>query len=240
MTRLLYKSTLNRALNWLQMVITAFLLLVVPHAWTPRVQAACLLSYDQASPLSQGEALARFSLQGGSEGFGTHLDSRLGLNDDRELHLRLGGCHRASLWGWAMEAGVTQNIFTAAETGLIDLGVRVSAVALLASNDQEEFSELGFQPVVIATYPFDLTSDRSGFGSLSIGTTSYFTDRKDQRTSRDNGNTTTATELSSTWAWRPLIALSAGVEIIPGMPLALEVRWQSFGVYGGASIGYAF
>ena len=202
--------------------------------------AACLLSYDSAEPLPQGDGLARLSFQGGSDGFGTHAEGRLGLTGDRSLHLRLGGCQRSELWGWALEAGLNQRILTTTDTGLVDLSVRVSAVALFADDDQNSHSELGFQPALLVSYPFELTSDRGGFVGLSLGVSSYFTDRRQRVEIQEGTGLQEELFLSSEWLWRPMVALSGGVDILPMLPLSLEIRWQTDGLYGGVGVGYLF
>ena len=113
---------------WLRMIGIIGLYFIGMHT----VEAACLLSYDQASVLSQGDGLARVSFQGGQEGFASHAEGRLGLPGDRSMHLRLGGCERASLWGWAIEAGLNQNLLNTEDTGLFDLGARLTLGMMMA------------------------------------------------------------------------------------------------------------
>ena len=210
------------------------------------VKAACLLSYDQAKVLPQGDGLARVSFQGGKEGFGSHIEGRLGLPGDRSIHLRLGVCERASLWGWAVEAGLNQNLLDTKDTGLFDLGVRLTMAMMVADQDHSAYSEVGVQPSVIMSYPFMVSKgerdqeNRRGMVGLSLGFTTYFVDQKNYRIFDNDSNTVEEINLTSVVEWQPLVSLSGSVDILPFLPLALEVRWQQGGVYGGSSLGYRF
>ena len=84
-----------------------------------QARAACLLSYDNAQVLTQGDALARLSFQGGQEGFGSHIEGRIGLPGERSLYLRSGLCQRTSLWAWAIESGINQQFLSVKELAQI-------------------------------------------------------------------------------------------------------------------------
>ena len=228
--------------DWAKLIGILFL-----SIWgSDRAEASCLLSYDTAQVVSQGDGITRLSFQGGKEGLGSHLEGRLGLPGERSVHLRVGGCERASLWGWAVEAGLNQHLLTAEETGFLDLGFRVSMVMMTADDEASAYSEIGLQPVLMASYPFLISKgeikreDRIGAVTLSLGMTTYFVDRRDYKQSYDGTNVIEEAELSSSVEWQPLVSLSGSVDILTMLPLALEVRWQQGGVYGGASVGYQF
>ena len=206
----------------------------------PQAQASCLLSYDNAQVLAQGDGLARLSFQGGQEGLGSHLEGRLGLPGTRELYLRSGACERNALWGWAIEAGVNQQFLTAEDNGYVDLAFRFGMVALLADNDQSEYTEMGFQPSLIVSYPFSVSKGRKGFVSLGLGLSAYFTDQKNYQVRQEADDTIEEIALESSLEWAPLVSVASAVDIIPKLPLALELRWQQGGVYGGASVAYSF
>lgn len=203
-------------------------------------QAACLLSYDNAETLTQGDGLARLSFQGGQEGLGGHLEGRLGLPGERELYLRSGGCERSSLWSWAIESGINQQFLSAEETGLVDIALRLSIVALLGDQDQSEHSEIGLQPSFLVSYPFRVSEERKGFITLSLGLSTYFTDQKHYKVKQEDQDQIEEIELESALLWDPIISLASAVDILPKLPLALEIRWQQGGVYGGASVAYFF
>ena len=205
-----------------------------------QVQAACLLSYDNAQVLAQGDALARLSFQGGQEGLGSHLEGRIGLPGERSLYLRSGLCERASLWAWAIESGINQQFLTVKDTGHVDLALRLGMVALLADQDQSEHSEIGFQPSFLISYPFQVSKDRQGFVTLGLGLSAYFTDQKRYQVKQEDTDRIEEINLDSELLWNPLVSLSSAVDILPKLPLALEVRWQQGGVYGGASVAYYF
>jgi hypothetical protein len=116
----------------------------------------------------------------------------------------------------------------------------VSAVALLADDDKNAHSEIGFQPALLVSYPFELSASRGGFVGLSLGVTSYFTDRRQRLEIEENSTSREVQNLSSEWLWRPMAALSGGVDILPTLPLTVELRWQTGGLYGGVGVGYSF
>ena len=203
-------------------------------------QAACLLSYDNAKALTQGDGLARLSFQGGQEGLGGHLEGRLGLPGKRELYLRSGSCERSSLWSWAIESGINQQFLSAENTGLVDVALRLGIVALLGDQDQSEHSEIGLQPSFLVSYPFRVSEDRKGFITLGLGLSAYFTDQKHYQVKQEDQDQIEEIELESALLWDPIVSLSSAVDILPKLPLALEIRWQQGGIYGGASVAYFF
>ena len=125
------------------------------------VADACLLAYDSAAPLSQGTGLARLSAQGGSHSFAANAGGRLGLSGDREVHLRLGGCQRSAVGGFAFETGLIQRLIAhdsdpysaqAVWSGPIDLSVRTSLNAFRASRaDQSKDArvDMGMQSALL-------------------------------------------------------------------------------------------
>lgn len=206
-----------------------------------QVEAACLLAYDEGATLKQGDALARISFQTGQAGLGSHLEARLGLPGHRSLFLRSGACQGNSLWGWAIEGGLKQNFLSFEETGIVDLGVRLGINALLADTDDESYSELGLQPSLLISYPFQVTQQRGGFVSLGLGLNAYFIDRRDhQIIDQNDGNILEEAQFSSRLDWSPLVSLASSIDVLPFLPLALEIRWQQQHIYGGASIAYLF
>lgn len=209
--------------------------------------ASCFLSYDSASALPQGDALVRISFQGGTEGLGSTLESRLGLLGDRELHLRSGGCQWDSLWGWGLEAGINQEWLTVEETGLVDLAFRVSATIFLADDQEDAYSSVGLVPVFLISLPFHLSGDsshedqsRKGFVGISLGMSIDAVDQRALDTIEEGENKQEELRMSSDLEWQPLISLSAAVDVIAHTPLSLEVRWQRGGLYGGAALSYLF
>lgn len=235
-------NPVKRSKYWLRMIGVIGLCLL----GLDKVEAACLLSYDQAKALPQGDGLARISFQGGKEGFGSHAEGRLGLPGDRSVHLRIGGCERASLWGWAVEAGLNQNLLNTKDTGLFDLGFRMTMAMMVADYERSSYSEVGIQPSIIMSYPFTVSKGeverdiRRGMVGLSLGLTTYFIDQKSYRTFENGPNTVKEINLTSDVEWKPLVSVSSSVDILPFLPLSLEVRWQQGGIYGGSSLGYRF
>ncbi len=247
-------STLS-ALQLIQVVCSLFIVLSI--TLMTEAEASCFLSYDSAQVSAQGDGLARLSLHGGSEGLGAHLEGRLGLPGDRSVHLRTGSCERQGLWGWGVEAGLNQEWLSQADTGLVDLAFRLSATMLIADDEENAYSAVGMQPVFLISYPFSLErndrsidssvkttkdslNERQGFIGMSLGMSAYFIDQRQRRITEDGVNQLEVLKLSSEMEWQPLIALSGSVDIIPLLPLSLEVRWQQQGLYGGAAIGYQF
>ena len=214
--------------------------------------AACLLSYDTAAPLAQGDGLARLSLQGGSQGFATHLGSRLGLTHDREIFLRSGGCQRSDLWGGAFELGVTQRIVAhrnhkeasqAFVSGPIDVAFRISAISFMTDLNTGARTDLGFQPAILIAYPIALDAERQGSITLTAGLSVYNSDRRTIVRMTDPDEQTDLIEeerLSSSWRWSELVALSLSIDVMNQLPVALELRWQDRGFIAGASVGYQF
>ena len=84
------------------------------------------------------DAAAQAGGFGGSEGGGASLIGRLGLNADRELHLRLGLCQREvpraptatnaapaplSLWSKTLEFGLKQRLLSEDTTGGLSIAL---------------------------------------------------------------------------------------------------------------------
>ena len=210
--------------------------------------ASCLLSYDSAQPLSQGDGLARLSFQGGEEGLGAVFESRLGLIGRRELHLRTGGCEWSSLLAWSLEAGLNQQWMSAEETGIVDVGFRITGALLLADDQEESYSAVGLEPALLVSLPFSLSDSeapntsnaRRGFIGLSVGMSLDFVDRRALNEFEEGDDVKRELLISSETELQPLISLSAAVDVIQNIPISLEVRWQRSGLYGGAALSYLF
>ena len=211
--------------------------------------AICLLSYDTASPLSQGDGLGRLSFQGGSQGFATHLGARLGLTGDREIHVRSGGCQRSDLWGGAFDIGVNQRLMAhhthenatqAYFLGPVDVALRVSAVSFMTDSKKGARTDLGFQPVALVSYPIALDTERQGAITLSAGMNIYSSDRRVIVNITDQFDMIEEERLSSQWRWSEILALGLSLEVIDHLPVALELRWQDRGFIAGASAAYQF
>jgi len=216
---------------------------------SPVSEAACLLSYDNAAPLDQGDAIGRWSLQGGSKGFATHAGGRLGLSGDRELHIRGGGCQRSEMWGGAFELGLSQRLIAHSDhqtaqhayfMGPIDLALRASVVSFVSDHNVEARTDLGFQPVLLVSYPIALDSTRQGAITLSAGASIYSSDQRVLVQIQDTLDTKEEKQLSSTWRWSEIIAMNLSLEVINHLPVALELRWQDRGLTAGASVAYQF
>ena len=235
-------------LSWMRSSALCFVIFFSQSFASQIAEASCLLSYDSAQVLPQGDALARISFQGGRQGLGSALESRLGLIGNRELHLRTGGCEWSSLLGWSLEAGLNQQWMNVNETGLVDLAFRFTASILLADNDEESDSSVGLEPALLVSLPFTLSSSehsegaatRQGFVGLSLGMSVNFVDQRTLSTIENGDDVTKQIRLNSDTEWQPLISLSAAVDVISNTPLSLELRWQRSGLYGGAALSYLF
>ena len=205
-------------------------------------RAACFLSYDQARTIKQGDGLIRINLQGGKEGLGTSLEGKLGLLGNRGLHLRSGTCQRSNLWGWGVEAGLNQHWLSQEETGWVDLGYRLTTMIFFADDEDSSHSEIGFQPVFLISYPFILGLDesRTGYVSLGLGMTTYFIDQRQHHIIDEGADQIEKINLNSSVEWQPLVSVTTSLDILPFVPLALELRWQQGGLYGGGSVAYQF
>ena len=216
------------------------------------VAEACLLAYDSAAPLSQGTGLARLSAQGGSHSFAANAGGRLGLNGDREVHLRLGGCQRSAVGGFAFETGLIQRLIAhdsdphsaqAILSGPIDLSLRASLNAFKASRadqDRDARVDMGMQSALLISYPFSISPKQRGSVSIAAGVGVATSDRRVNVELMDEDSTSNERRLSSSWVWSELVAISASVEVIERLPIALELRWQDDGVTAGGSVGYLF
>jgi hypothetical protein len=193
-----------------------------------RASASCLLSFERAQPLEQGDGLAVASLFGGGEGVGFGLIGRLGLTHSRELHIRTGGCERQGLFGGAFEFGIKQGILTAKETGVVNLSASLTTTVFRDSEGNPRgpsLSMIGFQPHLLIDYPFSMFSDRSGFVALSVGLSAYFVD---------------IAALNSRFDLNLISALSVGIEIMKDLSVLGEFRLQEAGLYGGGGVAYTF
>ena len=81
--------------------------------------------------------------------------------------------------------------------------------------------------------------ERKGFITLSLGLSTYFTDQKHYKSNKRIKIKSKKLNLNQPF-WDPIISLASAVDILPKLPLALEIRWQQGGVYGGASVAYFF
>jgi len=219
--------------------LCSWALIALSLCLTSRLEARCLLSAEEGAPLSQGDVIADLGGMGGSQGGGYALGARLGLTGNRELQLRVGGCQRAlsdpleerpelNLWGNALDFGLKQGLLSVEETGLVALSVALSA-GLLSADDGEErgdaYSSRGFTPRLLISYPFEITADREGFLSLSLGASAQFIDQNRQ---------------DSLFELSPVIDLTGGAELIPLLSLRGALSWRDQGVFGGASVAYRF
>lgn len=237
----LTRTALTRTALTLTALTLSLLALSLTRAQGAR--ASCLLTMESAAPLAQGDAAAQAGGFGGSEGGGASLIGRLGLNADRELHLRLGLCQREvpraptatnaapaplSLWGKTLEFGLKQRLLSEDTTGGLSIALSLSATALAASDGEErgvELSRVGFTPALLLSYPFDIAEGREGFVSLTLGSSLTFDDLN-----------LTPSALSAL----PLAALTVGVDILPELRALGAVSAQADGVYGGAAAAYRF
>lgn len=226
------------------------------------VHAACLLAYDNAAPVQQGDALGRVGshLGGGVSHWGAGAGGQLGLSGDRSLHLRSGACARSEITGWAIETGVTQRLMVHRGhlsgderapyfSGPLDLGLRLTLSSFAGDqHNGEARSDLGVQVVTLLSYPlwFDKRSTsavgrvrfaRATVG-LALGLSSYATDRRQLVQPESPLSSERDTLLSSRWTWSELIALSAHYYMSDRSLLSVEMRWAEGGVLTGLSIGY--
>ena len=224
--------------------------------------AACLLAYDHAAPIEQGDLLGRAGshLGGGVSDWGVGVEGQLGLSGDRSIHLRSGACSRSEVTGWAIETGVTQRLMIHRDhlagderapyfDGPFDLGMRLTLVSFAGNQrNGESRSDLGVQAAALLSYPlwFDKRKT-SGVGrvrfaraavGVAIGLGSYASDRRQLVKSESPLNAERDTLLSSRWTWSELIAINAHYYLSDRFLLSAETRWAEGGLLAGLSIGY--
>ena len=246
-TRLMARRLIIRSLMIISLTTSA---MISGHSFIVSMgHAACFLAYDTAAPLPQGDALGRLSAQGGSHGFASHLGGRLGLSGDRELQIRGGSCQRSSLWGGAFALGISQRFMAHQShevapksylSGPVDIALRASIVSFMADQDDGARTDVGFQPVLLVSYPIALDQRRQGSITLSVGMSVASYDRRKVVQIERQLDMIEEERLSSTWRWREIIALGVNLEVVDHLPLALELRWQDRGFMAGASVAYQF
>ena len=197
--------------------------------------SACLLSFEEAQALTQGDGRAVGSFIGGDQGFGGGALGRLGLTQKSELHLRIGSCQRQpesllkskKVWGFALEMGLKKEILSYSYTQLFTLSLSMSTTLFQSESNEERipsYSSLGAQPLLLVSFPFTFNA-LSSYVSVLGGSTLYFVDQ--------NLN-------QSQFEALPLFGLNAGFTFTKQWGSALEIRYQEKGIYGGIGGSFSF
>ena len=197
--------------------------------------SACLLSFEEANTLDQGNVRTVGSFLGGQQGLGGGGLARLGLLKKSELHMRLGGCQRKpdslstskKIWGLALEMGLKKEILSYTDTQLFTLSVSMSATLFQSESSEERipsYSSIGMQPILLMSFPFKIQKIPS-YATLTLGSTLYFVDQNLSQ---------------SQFEGLPLIGLNTGFLLTEQWGTALEVRYQESGIYGGLGFSFAF
>ena len=197
--------------------------------------SACLLSFEEANTLNQGNVRTVGSFLGGQQGLGVGGLARLGLLKKSELHLRLGACQRKpeslstskKMWGFALEMGLKKELLSHTYTQLFTLSVSMSATLFQSESSSERipsYSSIGLQPLLLMSFPFQV-KDLSSYASLILGSTLYFVDQNLSQ---------------SQFEGLPLIGLNTGFLFTEQWGTMLEIRYQESGVYGGIGASFAF
>ena len=197
--------------------------------------SACLLSFEEANTLNQGNVRTVGSFLGGQQGLGSGGLVRLGLLKTSELHLRLGACQRKpdslsnpkKIWGGGIEMGLKKELLPYTYTQLFTLSISISATLFQSESSAERipsYSSVGIQPLLLMSFPLAIMKIPS-YVSLMAGSTLYFVDQNLSQ---------------SEFEGLPLVGLNTGFLFTKQWGTALEIRYQEKGIYGGLGVSFTF
>jgi hypothetical protein len=229
------RPTVKYLIPWYIGSSRLILLLVWFMGSTSLVQANCLLSFEPAHTIRQGNVNITSAFFGGQNGVGFEGVARLGMKNKSELHLRSGGCDyiftnaankEVSVFAAALELGSKFTILTKKRYG-VDVSGALSIQTVQGSDGVvrgNAVSSVGLMPYFMVGYPFHITAKRKAFVALSLGLSTAFIDQNYGLSDNE---------------FNFLSSLSAGVEILQNWSILSEIRFHKY-FYGGGALAFHF